>query len=1005
MSQATPVLTWATPAPIFTNTPLSATQLDATAAGVTNAALPGTFVYSPAAGATLAAGPQVLSTTFTPNDYLDYTTATAHVTIQVNALTAASVAIQESANPITFGQSETLTAVITGSDGKPFSGGTAAFTIDGTAVGSATDVNGVATVTDGSIAAGTHTIGVSYTNATTTQPLTASASLTVNKATPVLTWPTPAPIFTSTPLSGTQLDATATGVTSAALPGAFVYTPAAGATLAAGPQLLSTTFTPTDSVDYNTATAHVTIQVNAPTAASVAIQESANPITFGQSETFTASVTGSDGNPLSGGTAAFTSDGTAIGSAPVVNGTASVTAASLTGGTHTIGLTYTNTTTSQTLTASASLTVNKATPVLTWPTPAAIYTSTPLSATQLDASATGVTSAALPGAFVYTPAAGTTLTAGPQILSTTFTPTDSVDYANATTHVTIQVNAPTAASVTIQESANPIIFGQTETLTASVTGTDGKPLSGGTVAFTADGSPIGSAAVVNGTASVTDATLTAGTHTIGVTYTNTATNQTLTNSAALTVNRATPVLAWATPAAIYTSTPLSATQLDATATGVTSAALPGVFVYVPAAGATLAAGPQLLSTTFTPTDSVDYTTATAHVTIQVNAPTAASVTLQESANPITFGQSETLTATVTGSDGKPLTGGTASFTSDGTGIGSAAVVNGTASVTAASLTGGTHTIGLTYTNTTTNQTLTASASLTVNKATPVLTWATPAAIYTSTPLSGTQLNAAAAGVTSAALAGTFVYTPAAGTTLAAGPQLLSTTFTPTDSVDYSNATAHVTIQVNAPTAASVAIQESANPITFGQSETLTAVVTGTDGKPLSGGTAAFTADGTAIGSVAVANGTAVVTDSSLAAGTAHHRRYLQQHNDEPDVDRLGVSHRQQSDACFDMGNCRAHLHVHTTEWNATGCDSNGRDERSAAWFVRLQSGCGSDSRRWPATVEHYIYADRLDRLRHRNQSRYDPGERSNGRVGGHPGVCQSNHVRPERDSHCHSHRQ
>jgi hypothetical protein len=84
IARATPVLTWATPAPIFTTTALSATQLNATAAGITGAALPGTFVYKPAAGTTLAAGPQVLTTTFTPADAVNYTTASAQVTIQVN---------------------------------------------------------------------------------------------------------------------------------------------------------------------------------------------------------------------------------------------------------------------------------------------------------------------------------------------------------------------------------------------------------------------------------------------------------------------------------------------------------------------------------------------------------------------------------------------------------------------------------------------------------------------------------------------------------------------------------------------------------------------------------------------------------------------------------------------------------------------------------------------------------------------------------------------------------
>ena len=56
------------------------------------------------------------------------------------------------------------------------------------------------------------------------------------------------------------------------------------------------------------------------------------------------------------------------------------------------------------------LTVNKAAPAITWATPAAITYGTALSATQLNASST------VAGTFVYTPAAGAVLTAGPQTL-------------------------------------------------------------------------------------------------------------------------------------------------------------------------------------------------------------------------------------------------------------------------------------------------------------------------------------------------------------------------------------------------------------------------------------------------------------------------------------------------------------------------------------------------------------------------------------------------------------
>jgi hypothetical protein len=114
----------------------------------------------------------------------------------------------------------------------------------------------------------------------------------------------------------------------------------------------------------------------------------------------------------------------------------------------------------------------------------------------------------------------------------------------------------------------------------------------------------------------------AGSYPVQVAFTPTGATTSFSLPATLQINPATPILTWATPAAIFTSTALSATQLDATAAGIAGAALPGTFVYKPAAGATLAAGSQMLTTTFTPADAVDYTTASAQVTIQVNYPPA-----------------------------------------------------------------------------------------------------------------------------------------------------------------------------------------------------------------------------------------------------------------------------------------------------------------------------------------------------------------------------------------------
>jgi Domain of unknown function DUF11/Bacterial Ig-like domain/Bacterial Ig domain/Bacterial Ig-like domain (group 2) len=77
------------------------------------------------------------------------------------------------------------------------------------------------------------------------------------------------------------------------------------------------------------------------------------------------------------------------------------------------------------------------------------------------------------------------------------------------------------------------------------------------------------------------------------------------------IQRRTPVVTWATPAAIAHGAPLTAAQLDATAN------VPGTFTYSPPVSTVLAAGSQTLSVLFTPSDTIHYTTATAMVMLTV----------------------------------------------------------------------------------------------------------------------------------------------------------------------------------------------------------------------------------------------------------------------------------------------------------------------------------------------------------------------------------------------------
>ena len=161
---------------------------------------------------------------------------------------------------------------------------------------------------------GTQTLKVTFTptDSTNYQPATASVTLTVNQAVPTITWANPAAITYGTALSATQLNATAS------VAGAFTYTPAAGTVLGAGTQTLSVTFLPTDSTDYRSAMAGVTLTVNKAsqsiTFASIASQAVGNSISLSASSTSSLAVSFASTTPsacsVSGSSAAMLAPGT-----------------------------------------------------------------------------------------------------------------------------------------------------------------------------------------------------------------------------------------------------------------------------------------------------------------------------------------------------------------------------------------------------------------------------------------------------------------------------------------------------------------------------------------------------------------------------------------------------------------------------------------------------------------------------------------------------------------------
>jgi hypothetical protein len=251
-----------------------------------------------------------------------------------------------------------------------------------------------------------------------------------------------------------------------------------------------------------------------------------------------------------------------------------------------VTFTPTDTTDYNTATATVALTVIKATPTIAWATPAGITFGSALNARQLDASSNW------PGTFLYTPAAGKVLAAGSQTLSVTFTPTDTTNYNAATTKVALTVSK---ARPTITW-ATPAGIAYGTSLSASQL--DASSSLPGTLLYTPAAGTM----------------LLSGPQTLSVTFTPSDTTNFNTEAATvvLTVTKGSPTISWAAPGAITSGTALSSTQLDATAS------VPGSFAYSPAAGTVLAAGAQTLTVMFTPTDNVDYNTASVSVTLTVN---------------------------------------------------------------------------------------------------------------------------------------------------------------------------------------------------------------------------------------------------------------------------------------------------------------------------------------------------------------------------------------------------
>jgi hypothetical protein len=334
-----------------------------------------------------------LTVVFTPSNPQNYESASAATTIDVFKATPA---ISVVGGTFTYdGQPHPATGSVTGGGGATL--GFPSFTYNGSP--------------EPPVNTGSYAVVASYPGDDNHQSASETATLSITKGSAVLGWNRPAAIPYGTPLGAAQLNATAD------IAGTFAYWPAAGTVLNAGTsQWLSATFTPADTDNYHVTSTNTTIDV---TRATPVVTVTGGTFTYdGSAHAATGTVTGVGGAAL--GSPAFTYNGST--QPPVDAGSYDVVASYAGSGNY------------EAASATATISITKAAPVLSWSPPEGIVYGTPLGAAQLNATANAA------GTFTYAPAAGTILNAGGgQTLMATFTPANTNNYESGSISTSIDV--------------------------------------------------------------------------------------------------------------------------------------------------------------------------------------------------------------------------------------------------------------------------------------------------------------------------------------------------------------------------------------------------------------------------------------------------------------------------------------------------------------------------------------------------------------------------------------
>jgi hypothetical protein len=737
-------------------TPLSTNNLSAGQVSYTNAAL--------------SVGAHSITATY--NGDVNFNTNSSGVVTQTVNQAATTTTLASSANPSVFGQSVTFTATVNAvAPGAGTRTGTVTFKEGATTLGTGTLSSGQATFVTSALSVGAHTITAIYggdANFTGSDNTGSPLTQTVNPANTTTTLASSA----NPSVSGQSVTFTAT--VSAVAPGAG--TPTGTVTFKDGAATLGTgslssgqaTFTTTSlsvashsitavygaDVNFNTSTSATLTQTVNKDASAVALASSANPSVFGQSVIFTAIVSAvAPGTGTPTGTVMFKDGATALATNALSAGQATFAISSLAVSAHSITAVYNGDANFSTNTSSAlSQTVNKA------GTTVGLSSSTNSAVFGQPVIFTAIINPAGPGAG--TPTGTVTFKDGATSLSTNTLSGGQVNYTNAslsvaahsitaiyngdgnfttnTSSVLTQTIIKADTTTTVAASANPSVFGQTVTFTATISPVSpGAGTRTGTVTFTVDGTTQTPAAVNgSGQATLGVASLGVGSHTITAAYNGDANfngSDSTASPLSQTVNQAnttTTVASSANPSVFGQFVTFTATVSPVSpGSGVPSGTIIFTIDGTPQAPITMSGGSAAFGTSSLSTGNHTVTAAygadanfnssdnTASPLAQIVNKASTSVAVVSSVNPSVFGQSVSFTATVSAvlpGVGTPT--GTVTFKDGATTLGTGTLSSGQAVFSTTSLSVASHPITAVYGGDTSfNTNTSATLTQTVNK--------------------------------------------------------------------------------------------------------------------------------------------------------------------------------------------------------------------------------------------------------------------------------------------------